>query len=128
MSEIREILETGPSFRLDTPPEVRQEELDELRQIFGADLPAPYLEFIERGGLGELNFDQEILPPCDILRDIDYVPAGLLPIASNGCGDVFCVKAGDGPEYPVFFFDHEEGSLSQYESSLVACLRRWRRS
>ena len=37
----------------------------------------------------------------------DRVPAGVLPIADDPCGNLICLDGRDGRDGPVYFWDHE---------------------
>jgi hypothetical protein len=126
VSEIGDLLESGLSSRgpgeSSTPSEVAA-----LVQHLQAPLPPEYLEFLTRGGLAELRFSNRVLGPVSILKESQWVEGqGLVPMGSDGCGNLYCWRKGELPESRVYLWDHESGEVTPAFPSFVDALRSWR--
>jgi hypothetical protein len=84
-------------------------------------LPEQYREFVLRDGLNDLRFRNAVLSPDEIPAIRNTVSAGLIPFASNGCGDFYCwYEPGIDP--PVVFWSHEDGTVMPAAESFLTWL------
>ncbi len=126
-ADIADLLAANPDFRDPEAPRPPPGELDELAARLGAELPADYREFVLRGGLADLRFSHRILAPAEVVENLRHVePQGLVPIADNGCGDLYCVARRTLPSDRLVLWDHETRSTSSAYGSLIEALRDWR--
>ncbi len=110
MTAIERILTTGESARSDDAPMPTEEEFRSAEADLGFRFPDSYREFVRLGGLGELRINHRILPPCEIVESLRYLPdREHVPFADNGCGDLYCWPRTEDAEPVVLFADHETG-------------------
>ena len=103
------------------------QDLEELGERLGVELPTDYRDFVLEGGLRDLRFSNHVLEPQEIVENLLQVGSkGLVPFASNGSGDLYCVARNRLPSGPMVLWDHETGSVADSYSSLLAALRDWR--
>jgi cell wall assembly regulator SMI1 len=126
MSAIEDILRSGPSERLDGVQASASDVAKSERRL-GLTLPPAYREFVELGGTAELRFRNRVLPPEEVESEAKWVlHAGLLPLATDGCGNLYCWKIADLPDSAIFLWEHDTGEVRVACESFVEALRKWR--
>ncbi len=123
MTEIADILIADARHMLADPERIPSlEGIRSAEADLGTTLPKDYVEFCRLGGLNHLRIRHQVLAPAEILANRDPLQdPTLIPFASNGCGDLFCWRAGK-PQ--VLFWDHGQGTASLGAPSFVEWLRR----
>ena len=124
-AEIAGLLSENSGYRDASAPLPTAADLAELEGKLGVELPIEYREFVTQGGLADLRFMHRVLEPAEIQANYHLVRAhGLVPIASNGCGDLFCISSARTAE--VVLWHHDTGSRTPVHENLLAALRAWR--
>jgi hypothetical protein len=126
MSEISDILNSGQSQRLPSEA-VASPDLRALPKELQDSLPPEYVEFLNRNGLAELRLCNRVLGPADILAESQWVEdLGLLPMASDGCGNLYCWRIQDLPQSAVLLWNHDSGEVEDAFPTFVEALQTWR--
>lgn len=123
MTEIERILSTGQSARDDGVEPVSPSELATFCAHVGWPLPPSYCEFVGLNGLAELRINHRVLNPTEIAENLPYVDTTkYIPLADNGCGDLYCWVRSSEKEPSVVFADHETGEYIDDADSFSAWL------
>jgi hypothetical protein len=117
---------------------VTNQQLDDLEAAIHYSLPADYRHFLQHKHFYSLLLgDAEFFPhPVDEWQQVlrhemlsnwpDALRTGCIPFANyGGAGDVLCFCAGPNQaatDYPVVFYDHENGRAQPFSSSFAALL------
>ncbi len=126
MSLVEQLLATDATHRIDREIPTT-EELRSLEELIDRSLPRAYVEFLRLGGLGDLRFSNEVLAPDEIAEAITSVRrVGLVPFASNGCGDLFCWQRNKLPHSKVVYWEHEESKTHDAFETFESALQAWR--
>ncbi len=72
VTSVREVLDSGSSYRLDDHVDW-ESDLEGLQATIASSRPPDYIEFLQLGGLLELNFEQRVLSPAEI---VDFLELG----------------------------------------------------
>ena len=124
---IAAILAENSRFRDEDLPCPTDAELDALESSLGCGLPEPFRQFLTQHGLSDLRFKHQILAPEEVLANIELVSEhSLIPVAGNGCGDLFCVHPDWESRPEVSFWDHETRMIEPAAEDFVSALREWR--
>ena len=125
--KIAAILAENPRFRDEDLPCPTDAELDALESTLGCELPEPFRQFLTQHGLSDLRFKNRVLAPQEVLANIDLVSEhSLIPVADNGCGDLFCVHPDWESRPEVVFWDHETQMAEAVAEDFFLALREWR--
>ena len=100
-----------------------QAQLDALRAVVPADLPAAYFQFLawSHGGEGPLP-DEPLWFVLDTVVDVigavharsfEEAFPGLLVFASNGGGEAIAFDTRKGAPYPIVYFEMGNGNLEE---------------
>ncbi|WP_165973898.1 SMI1/KNR4 family protein [Paucimonas lemoignei] len=120
--DIASLLAQNQKHRLDDPLP-SEADITNAESSLGRGLPEQYKVFLRLGGLNDLRFNHEILSPSEILHNRTYLPSlEYVPFASNGCGDLFCWKAGELDDPQVYLWEHDSGKLLDCGANFVAWL------
>ncbi len=138
----------GPWFREYLTKHAREPapsfDFSEVEDRIGKPLPPSYKAFLSKVGPTTFHdldamegFDAKILGPdsldqsayrrgmIEVEEEENALIDGLL-FATTGHGDAFCFDlAGEGPEYPVYLFEHDSNSFQAYAPDFEACLKRF---
>lgn len=110
MTPIERILATGHSNRADDVPIPTDQEFRRIETELGFHFPGSYREFVALGGLGELRIHHHVMSPPEIMQSLRYLPdRAHVPLADNGCGDLYCRPLIDTAEPIVLYADHATG-------------------
>ena len=124
---IAAILAENLRFRDENLPCPTGAELDALESALGCELPEPYRQFLTQHGLSDLRFKNQVLAPEGVLANSDLVSEhSLIPVADNGCGDLFCLHLDWRSRPEVVFWDHETQMTEAVAEDFVSALQEWR--
>ena len=124
---IAAVLAENTRFRDKGLPCPKDSELDDIERTLGCELPEAFRQFLSQHGLSDLRFKNQILAPEEVLANLHLVSErSLIPIADNGCGDLFCVHSDWKSRPEVVFWDHETQITEAVAEDFVSALREWR--
>jgi cell wall assembly regulator SMI1 len=126
-----------------TNPPATPEAISEFERLCGFSLPSDYRDFLQRHNGGEPTPDAFPISPsfgdgsigmffglhdgddslADAYRDrFDSVPAHMIPIADDGCGNFICMSLAETNCGSISFLDHETDIHHPVASSFITLL------
>ncbi len=122
MHQIESILSQNEKYRLDDPVPT-ESQINQAELGLKTEFKAWYRDFVRLGGLSDLRFSAEILPPQELVENQRYIDSrAYVAFASNGCGDLFCWSVGDSPA--IFLWDHETNRFTEDAPDFITWLER----